>query len=436
VVGWLAVGPPEALAHANLVRSDPSDPCAVLPFSRLPQLPQRDLPCATGMVLRQPPRLVRLFFNERVDLIGRGVRVYGPSGRRVEVGPAQVSGIEVSAKVNAAEPGTYRVIWRVVASDTHPAQGTFAFSVGHSSGPPAGMAAGAGSPARPTVGLALQTLARALHFAGYAMSFGVIGFRQLVLVPMSLADDVSSERRVWRLVGVGVLALLIAEPLALVAQTTSLGAAGDGPFDLELAGGALDSSFGRVLAQRLGAAVLLWVLVGAVRNAHIGEIHMAWAVLPLGAVVALIDGEAAHAVGTRPAWAGLGIYMVHEAAMGLWLGGLLGLLSIYRMPGIASRRGVIVARTTRIAFVSVTVLIITGTVMALQHVTGLRDLAATAYGRTLLVKLCVLAAGLAIAWAAVSAPVDGRLRWWMREAGALLGLLGLAGLLVSLAPPV
>jgi copper transport protein len=435
-VGWLAVGPPEALAHANLVRSDPSDPCLILPFSRLPRLSQGDLPCTTGVVLRQPPRFVRLFFSERVDLIGRGVRVLAPSGRRVEVGLAQVSGAEVSVKVRAAEPGTYRVIWRVVASDTHPAQGTFAFSVGRSSGPPDGMAAGAGSPARSTVGLALQTLARALHFAGYALSFGVVGFRQLVLVPMSLADDVSSERRVWRLVGAGVLTLLIAEPLALVAQTTSLGAAGDGPFDLELVGGALDSSFGRVLAQRLGAAVLLWVLVGAVRNAHIGEMQMAWGVLPLGAVMALIDGEAAHAVGTHPVWVGLGINMVHEAAMGLWLGGLLGLLSIYRMPGIASRRGAIVARTARIAVLSVTVLVITGTVMALQHLTGLRDLAATAYGWTLLMKLCVLAAGLAIAWAAVSAPVDRRLRWWVREAGALICLLALAGLLVSLQPPV
>jgi copper transport protein len=431
-VVWLAVGPPEALAHANLVRSDPSDPCLILPSSSLSRLPQGDLPCATGVVLRQPLRFVHLFFNERVELIGRGVRVLAPSGRRVEVGPAQVSGSEVSVKVNAAEPGTYRVIWRVVASDTHPAQGTFAFSVGHASGPPAG----AGGPARSTLGLALQTLARALHFAGYALSFGVFGFRQLVLVPMILANHVSSDRRVWRLVGAGVLALLLAEPLALVAQTASLSAAGDGPFDLEVVGGALDSSFGRVLAQRLGAAVLLWVLVGAVRNAHVGEMQMAWAVLPLGAVVALIDGEAAHAVGTRPVWAGLGINMVHEAAMGLWLGGLLGLLSIYRMPGIASRRTAIVARTARFALASVTVLIITGTVMALQHLTGLRDLTATAYGRTLLVKLCVLAAGLAIAWAAAAAPVDGRLRWWVREAGALLGVLALAGLLVSLQPPV
>jgi copper transport protein len=383
-------------------------------------------------VLRQAPRSVRLFFNERVDLVGRGVRVLSPSGRRVEGGPAQVSRAEVSVKVDAAEPGTYIVIWRVVASDTHPAQGTFAFSVGRPSSPPAGRA-GVGGAAGSTAGIVLQALARALHFAGYALSFGVFAFRQLALVPLSLTNDPTSERRVWRLVGAGVLVLLIAEPLALVAQSTSLG--GEGAVDLEVVGGALDSSFGRVLAQRLGAAVLLWVLIGAARNAHLGPAETAWAVLPLGAAVALIDGQAAHSTGTHPVWLGLGINMLHEAAMGLWLGGVLGLLAVSHAPGAASRRHEIVSRVTQTAAVSVAVLMITGTGMGLQHLTGVRDLAATPYGRTLTMKLCVLGAGFAAAWAAASTAAEGRTRWWMGEAAALLCLLALAGLLVSLPPP-
>jgi copper transport protein len=366
-----------------------------------------------------------------VDLVGRGVGVLAPSGRRVEGGPAQVSGAEVSVKVDAVEPGTYVVIWRVVASDTHPAHGTFAFSVGRPSSP-AGGRVRAGGAAGSTLGIVLQALARALHFAGYALTFGVFAFRQLALAPLSLTNAPTSERRVWRLVGVGVLVLLIAEPLALVAQSTSLGG---GAVDLEVVGGALDSSFGRVLAQRLGAAVLLWVLIGAVRNAHLGAAETAWAVLPLGAAVALIDGQAAHSTGTHPVWLGLGINMLHEAAMGLWLGGVLGLLAVSHAPGAASRRREIVSRVTQTAAVSVAVLMITGTVMGLQHLTGVRDLAATPYGRALTMKLCVLGAGFAVAWAAVSTSAEGRTRWWMGEAAALLCLLALAGLLVSLPPP-
>jgi copper transport protein len=387
------------------------------------------------VVLPHAPSFVHLFFNERVDLVGRGVRVVAPSGRRVEVGPAQVSGAEVSVKVNAVEPGTYLVIWRVVATDTHPAQGTFPFSVTRPSSPPGGAAAPAGGPAGSALGVVLQMLARALHLAGFALSVGVFAFRQMVLVPRSLTVDAQTERSVWRLIGAGVLALLIAEPVALLAQTVSLNAAGGGPFDPEVVGGALDSSFGRVLAQRLGAAVLLWVLAGAVRNAHVRDVRTAWLVLGLGAAVALIDGEAAHAVGTRPAWLGLGINLLHEGAMALWVGALLGLLGVWRLPGVAVRRLEFVPPVARIAATSLAVLIITGIAMALQHLTGLRDLPDTPYGRTLAAKLVVLGAVLLLAAVAARASLDLRPRWWAREAALLFGALTVAGLLVSLAPP-
>jgi copper transport protein len=388
------------------------------------------------VVLARPPRSLRLVFNERVQLAGRGVRVLGPTGRRVEQGPTRVSGDEVRVGVDATAPGTYRVLWRVVAADTHPAQGTFVFSVGHPTGPPANLAAGAVGPGRSAVGLMLQAIARAIHFVGYALSFGVFAFRRLVLVPRSLTVDASIEGRVWRLIEAGILGLLVAEPLALLAQAVSLSVPPESPFDLEVVGGALDSSFGLVLAQRVGAAALLWVLVGAVRNAAVREAVAAWAVLGLGVAVALIDGEAAHAVGARPAWLGFGANVLHESAMGWWIGAVLGLLGIWRLPAVVSHRGEVAAATARFAGPSVAVLVLSGTVMAVQHLAGPGDLVATAYGRTLAAKLCVLGAGMALAWAAVTAPVERRSRWWTREAAVLLSLLALAGLLVSMPPPI
>ncbi len=425
------VRPVDALAHASLVRTDPPDPCAPLVLPRLPQLAPVDLPCATGVVLPQGPASVRLFFNEPVDLVGRGVKVFAPDGGRVEQGPARGSGAEVSVNVSAGAPGTYLVTWRVIARDTHPAQGVFPFSVVRPSSPPGGAAAG--GLGRPRQGLILQMLARAIHFVGYALSFGVFAFRQTILLPLSLASDAAGERRVWGLVGAGVIALVIAEPLALLAQVVSLSAGG--PFDLEVVGGALDSSFGRVLAQRLGAAVLLWVLAGVIRNAGAGVTRASSIVLLLALAVALIDGEAAHAVGARPVWLGLGLNMLHEAAMGVWIGGLIGLLAIFWLPGIVPRRREVVMRVARIAGAAVAALIITGTVMAFQHLTALSDLTGTPYGRTLLAKICALAAGVLLARAAAAAPIEGRGRWWTREAAVLVGLLGVAGLLVSLPPP-
>jgi copper transport protein len=385
------------------------------------------------VVLPEPPSVVHLHFNERVDLVGRGVRVVAPSGRRVD-GPAQLFGTTVSVPVAASEPGTYLVIWRVVATDTHPAQGTFTFSVGRPGRPPGGATVPLGSGGS-RLGLVLQMLARAFHFLGYALSIGVFAFRQIVLVPLGLTADANAERRVWRLIGAGVIVLLLAEPFALMAQTVSLSGGVAAWFDVELVGGVLDSSFGRVLAQRLGAAVLLWALIGAARNAHVREVRTSGIVLVLGAAVALVDGEAAHAVGTRPVWFGLGINTLHEAAMGLWVGALLGLLSVWRLPRVTVRHRELTTRAARIAVVSLAVLITTGTVMVLQHLTGLRDLTATAYGRTLAVKLSVLVAIVVLAMAAGRAPLDRRLRWWTREVVLLFSVITLAGLLVSVAPP-
>lgn len=384
-------------------------------------------------MLAQVPSVVHLYFNERVDLVGRGVRVVAPSGRGVE-GPTQLSGTTVSVRVAASEPGTYLVIWRVVATDTHPAQGTFTFSVGRPSRPPGGATVPPGRGGS-RLGLVLEMLARALHLLGYALSIGVFAFRQLVLVPLGLTADAHAERRVWRLIGAGVIALLLAEPFALMAQTVSLSGGAAAWFDLELVGGVLDSSFGRVLAQRFGAAVLLWALVGAVRNAHVREVRTAWIVLLLGAAVALVDGEAAHAIGIRPAWLGLGLNTLHEGAMGLWVGALVGLLGVWQLPGVTVRHRELTTRVARIAVVSLTVLTITGTVMALQHLTGLSDLTTAAYGRTLGVKLGVLVAILLLAMAAGRVPLDRRPRWWARELALLFTVITLAGLLVSVAPP-
>ncbi len=386
-------------------------------------------------MLAQPPRSLRLFFSERVQLAGRGVRVWGPAGQRVEHGPARVLGTEVQIPIGATQPGTYRVLWRVIAADTHPAQGVYLFSVGHPT-QPAAPGAGAAGAGRSAVGLALQALARAVHLAGYALCFGVFAFRRVVLVPRSLIADDSIDLQVWRLIGAGVLGLLAAEPLALLAQTVSLSASPESPVDVDVMGGTLDSSFGLVLGQRVGAAALVWVLVGAVRQGAVREAAATWAVLGLGLAVALIDGEAAHAVGARPAWLGFAANVLHESAMGWWIGTVLGLLGIWRLPGLARRRADVALAAARFVAPSVAILVLTGILMAAQHLAGLRDLVASWYGRTLTGKLFVLAAAVALAWAAARTPVERRGRWWRREAAVLFGLLALAGLLVSLPPPI
>src|SRR5262249_24462272 len=154
--------------------------------------------------------------------------------------------------------------------DTHPSRGAFAFSVGSSSANPYSSlldqaSAGTSTP----LGIVWQALARWVHFIGFALVFGLFAYGV----------------RPGRLITAGVVLLLAAEPLALVAQLASLSV------DSDTALAILGSSFGRILGLRMGAALLAWALLATNRR---------WPVLAVGAAIAVLDGLTAHAIPNVP----------------------------------------------------------------------------------------------------------------------------------------
>src|SRR5262249_36576528 len=164
----------------------------------------------------------QLWFSEPVAPFGGGIRVLGPSGRRVEHGPARADGGRLWVDVDAHEDGTYLVRWQVIARDTHPSRGAFAFSVGHPDAVPRAAALeGLRAEDVSTPGLLVQRAGRWTPFAGYALGFGPLAFALLVLRPAKPADRMAL-RALTRLAGAGVALLLAAEALALLAQTASL----------------------------------------------------------------------------------------------------------------------------------------------------------------------------------------------------------------------
>ena len=211
---------------------------------------------------------------------------------------------------------------------------------------------------------------------------------------------------------------------------------------MSLAGDALTTSFGRVFAQRAGAAVLLWVLVGIIDQ---GESRAMWAVPVLGIALALVDSEASHAVGTHPAWLSIGLNAMHIVAMSVWIGGLIAFLVIVRQPEISGMRTAVFRRFGRLAGGSFLLLVLTGVAMAVQHLAAPADLVTTTYGRVLGVKLAVvLDVGLVALGGAIVNRVaekkrqqgDYARRWWGVELLLLVCVLALAGLLSSLVPPI
>lgn len=297
-------------------------------------------------------------------------------------------GSVLSAPVGSTEIGTFIVTWQVLSEDTHPSRGVFSFVLGRPSPNPysallTSVEIGTATP----VGLALQALARWVHFIGFALVFGVVAYQALT----------RRTERLRRLVGAGVVLLIVAEPLALLGQLASLSLDGDTALAV------LGSSFGRLLGLRLGAALLVWTLLAVPRS---------WPVLAVGAAVAVLDGAGAHAIPAMSI-AGQALVAVHVAAMGLWFGGLAAFLL---QPD--RRFGRYAAWTLGAAVVS-------GLVLALAHAGFGAVVLTTDYGRVLLFKVLIVAAAL----------VAVARRRHRLELGSAVAIVAAAAVLAALPPP-
>jgi copper transport protein len=380
---------------------------------------------------------VHLWFSEPVQTVRHGLVVISPSGQQVEQGVIQIDQNELSIAVEATELGTYQVNWQVISEDTHPQSGYFVFSVGYTS-QLSQVARSRQANVETPVGLILQVLGQWLHFIGYALAFGSLLLELSVIRPVlkqinATLNNELAQQTIWRLVSIGIGLLLVAEPVALLGQT--------GSFDLDLAGDMLSSSFGRVLAQRLGAAVLLWVLLGIMRLGLLGANYVG---LGLGVILALADGQASHAVSSGPLLLGLGLNTIHIAAMGVWVGGLSTLVALWNFPNtplleikvaVADYHKRLVYRFGRLASLALLWLIASGLGMSYWHLAQFSDLLNNTYGKILLLKVIVLAFTLGYtSYVLLRSKVPSRHNWLL-ELSVLVGILSLAALLVSLPPP-
>lgn len=85
-----------------------------------------------GRTVHGSPAQIQLWFSEPVEPVFSTVQVLDPRGKRVDSGDVQVDRSDVTllrASVPKLAPGTYRVKWRVVSTDTHVTEGDFTFDV-------------------------------------------------------------------------------------------------------------------------------------------------------------------------------------------------------------------------------------------------------------------------------------------------------------------
>ena len=82
--------------------------------------------------LKRPPDEVKLYFSERLEPAYSVVRILNERGEQVDRRDARVDRADPSllrVTLPPLPPGTYKVVWRVVAIDADVTEGAFTFKI-------------------------------------------------------------------------------------------------------------------------------------------------------------------------------------------------------------------------------------------------------------------------------------------------------------------
>ncbi|WP_405861990.1 copper resistance protein CopC [Streptomyces sp. NBC_01515] len=356
-----------ASAHAALESTDPAD----------------------GSVLKSAPRTVTLTFSESVALLDDSFRVYDPDNRRVKTSSAHhakdagdTASVTLPAKLGT---GTFTVAWRVVSADSHPVSGAFTFSIGKPS--PTTTSITTAPTEEPLTG-SLYDIARYFAYIAAALLIGTATFVALCRPPNPTVLNKPILMGWWTLLAATVVLLILRAPYE---AGTGLATA----FEPSAIPKTLTSRPGLALAARvvLIAATAFFLLRLRGRE-RFGRVALGTGAL-LAVGLALTWASAEHASAGIQVPVAMTSAVLHLLAMSVWLGGLTALLTVlYRSSDLDAAP---VARFSRLAFASVTVLVVTGIYQSWRGLGSWNALTGTSYGRILLVKLGAVTLLLAVA---------------------------------------
>lgn len=400
-----------AFGHASLVSTTPAD----------------------GAELGSSPSEVVLSFSEPVEVPPAGIRVFDGSGERVDTGAVdRADATTVSAPLAAGlDDGSYIVTWRAVSEDGHPIRGAFVYTVGEGEVDEDLLARLFSGDSEALVA-AVAAVVRGAAYLGTLVAGGAL----LFLVRAAAGQPVEQDRaRRWARRGawLGIVATVLGVPLQSMVTT------GFGPLAAmapDVLTATLDSSFGVAAGVRLVGLAGALFLVGA---ASVPALTAG----TLAVVSFALDG---HTRTVDPGWLVAGADVVHLLAAAAWLGGIVVLFFTVRSRRVEddpTGAATLVARFSGIATVSVVLVTLAGFTLSWALVRQPRALTSSSYGWTLLAKILVAAAVIAVGVynnrhlvpRAAEPGAWRRLGTTLRfEAVALIVLLAITGFLVNQRP--
>lgn len=392
----VVLGAAPASAHAQLQSSDPSP----------------------SSVLLVPPRQVVLHFGEPVEIDFGSIRVLGPLGNRVDLGGTHHPPGDSDAVAIALPPGlrdgTYVVAWRVISADSHPVHGAYIFSVGTAKG--AAKANALAASVNAASGSAIVGIAFwAIRFAAFVGLVLLVGIPTVIVLVWPAGG---ATRRIGRLVWASWAVLMLCTVSGIAVQGVYAAALPvTDVFRSSLFDEVLHTRFGEVEVLRVILLVAFLPVVCGIRGRlrATGRWSSWW--VPYGAIVGvgllLTPGLAGHASTEGSVPFAMALDALHLGAAAVWCGGL-AMLGAVLAPGLGPEERpddiVRVASTfSAYAFSAVLVIVATGTVQSVRQVGSVYALFNTVYGRTLLVKIGLVA--MLIVLGAVSRRIVLG-RWW------------------------
>lgn len=374
--------PAAAWAHAALVRTVPT----------------------ASVVVNRPPPVVLLTYTEAVEPRFAAVSVTDAAGHSVAASPPRRSASSPKTLVvplHRVPRGWYLVYWRVISVDGHPVRGAFTFAVGPNPGPAPQFVIPSISETAATPRL---IAARSVVFVALMAAIGLFLLRIAIARPVVRRVPGTRLRAVSLAFGVASAVTLVATPIYVLMATADFALRSVSDF------GAVvplmrDSAFGRgfldlelVFALFVVAAGLALLVDRPDRERRsVAELLSVTGACAAAAACLVVPGLAGHAAQTSPRGAMLLFDWLHLAAGSVWVGGLIGMLVLWRSLPVARRVAglvVCVPRFSNTAFVSVLILIGSGIGASLVHVPTFASLWQTSYGQTLLVKIGLLSAAI------------------------------------------
>jgi copper transport protein len=413
---------------------------------------------AASVILSKAPTSVQLTYDEAVEPRFAIVSVTDVDAHQQTAGRVSRSASDPETLVvplKHVREGWYLVYWRAISVDGHPVQGAFTFAVGPNAGPapqfaiPHIAASATSTPLVVAKWLAFLTVMAAIglfvlriaiarplvdrvagtNLRAVTVAFGIAAVLGLIAVPAYLEESaaIDSLRSFWDVAGVVPL--------------WRLTAFGRGYVDVEIC-------FALFAAA---AAVAIWTDRPEREARSVAGLLALSGSLAAAAAVLVLAGAVGHAGQTSPRGVAVLLDWLHLSSGSLWIGGLIGLLVVWRSLAAAKRVAglvVCVPRFSNVALVSVLVLLGTGVGAAVLHLPVLDALWLTSYGKVILIKAGILLGAILLAAVNLLRAKPGLSRPEVGEASARLlrrlvsgeaflvaGAILAAAILSSVVPP-